>query len=94
MQSVDQDQLGGNHRRPLEEYSLPTRESQILHLQHGRVDVVRRLGQQAFEVGKEGRIVERPFRGFLFADLLVDDGDEEPWRRAPRSTSAGWAGNE
>ena len=41
--------------------------AKIIDLEHARVDILGELGQEPFEVGEKGRIVEGPFRSILNA---------------------------
>lgn len=61
MQGVNQDQLCDNDGCALKVDGLPAIIIEIIDLDHLRVDKPTDLGEEPFEVGKEGRVVESPF---------------------------------
>ena len=61
MQGVNQDQLCDNDGCALEVDGLPALIIEVVDLDHFWVDEPADLGEEPFEVGKEGRVVESPF---------------------------------
>jgi hypothetical protein len=61
VEGVEQHQLGHNDSATLKVDGLPGIMTQILDLQHSRVDELGDLRHCPFKVGEEGRVVERPF---------------------------------
>ena len=39
--------------------------AKVIDLEHAGVDILSKLGQQPFEIGEEGRVIEGPFRSIL-----------------------------
>ena len=71
VQGIRQNQLRSNHRCSLKVDRLPSVIVKVLDLEHARVDVLGDLGQEPFEVGKEGRVIEGPLRGILVAKISM-----------------------
>lgn len=67
VESVCEHQLGGNDCGTLEVDGLPAFIAQVFDLKHGGICISTSLRQYPFEVGEEGRVVQRPFRGILGA---------------------------
>lgn len=61
MQGVNQDQLCENDGCALEVDGLPALIVEVVDLDHLWVDELGGLGEDPFEVGEEGRVVESPF---------------------------------
>lgn len=61
IQSKNQDNLCDNDRRSLKVDRLPGIIVEVADNQHGRVHIVRNLGQKPFEGCKKRRIIQRPF---------------------------------
>lgn len=66
MQRDCQDKVDRDDRRPLETDCSPTIIAQTSYLEHGWVDKSCNVREQPFEIGKERRVVEGPFRGVLY----------------------------
>lgn len=69
MQRVDQEQLGNDNGPSLKINRLPAVILEVLNAQHGRINQPCDLGENPFEVGEEGRIVQSPFRSPLIVPL-------------------------
>lgn len=82
LQCIDQKQLSDEDSGPLEVDSLPSVMAKVVDIQHGRVHQLRNVGEGPFKVGKERRVVERPFRGVLIVPVpewqAVCDGKPVP----------------
>ncbi len=61
LQGVYEQQLGDDDTPSLKVDRLPAVILEVIDLEHGRVDEPGDLGEDPFEVGEEGRVVERPF---------------------------------
>lgn len=69
LERVGQQQLRHYNRGSLEVDRLPAIVFEVVDPEHGAIDEARDLGQHPLEVGEEGRVVQRPFRGALDVPL-------------------------
>jgi len=63
--------LRDNDCASLEVDRLPAVVAQVLDLEHRRIGIPGELRECPFEVGEKGRIVQCPFRGFLWREFSL-----------------------
>lgn len=80
LESPYEDKFGDDHGGPLEVDRLPTVIVEVVDLDHEGVDEAGDVGEDIFEVGKEGRVVEGPLRRLFKVPLIQGEalGDGEP----------------
>ena len=65
MQGIHQNKFSEDNSGTLKVHCLPTVIAEGFHTEQSWFKVVGSLGENPFEIGKEGRIVQGPLRGFL-----------------------------
>lgn len=80
LESIHEDKLGDDHSSPLEVNRLPAVVVEVVDLDHEGVDEAGDVGEDIFEVGKEGRVVEGPLRRLFKVPLVQGEAlcDGEP----------------
>lgn len=93
VQCIDKNKLSYYDSSPLEIHSLPALILQVVNPQHSWIYQLCELGQDPFEIGKEGWVVECPFRSFLvvpfFDRQAVCDGQPIPMNFEIRGFATG-----
>ena len=65
MERIYEDEFGGDDGAALEGDGGPAGIIEVVHDEHVGVDEGCKLREEPFEVGEEGRVIERPRRGVL-----------------------------